>query len=92
MVSLGFENYAETLKIHLAKLRQVRRTPRDYLFLIAALTRFFLSIRLQPLRVEKLGRAPKCTRMMSERRWMTPSRALNIPYPAELYLRTVYAM
>jgi nuclear transcription Y subunit beta len=24
MVSLGFENYAETLKIHLAKLRQVR--------------------------------------------------------------------
>jgi len=23
MVSLGFENYAETLKIHLAKLRQV---------------------------------------------------------------------
>jgi histone H3/H4 len=27
MVSLGFENYAETLKIHLAKLRQVRYTP-----------------------------------------------------------------
>jgi nuclear transcription Y subunit beta len=26
MVSLGFENYAETLKIHLAKLRQVRYT------------------------------------------------------------------
>ena len=26
MVSLGFENYAETLKIHLAKLRQVRHT------------------------------------------------------------------
>ncbi len=25
MVSLGFENYAETLKIHLAKLRQVRQ-------------------------------------------------------------------
>jgi nuclear transcription Y subunit beta len=24
MISLGFENYAETLKIHLAKLRQVR--------------------------------------------------------------------
>lgn len=24
MVTLGFENYAETLKIHLAKLRQVR--------------------------------------------------------------------
>lgn len=74
MVSLGFENYAETLKIHLAKLRQVRRTAplRDYLFLIAALTRFFLSIRLQPLRAEKLGRAPKCTPMMSERRWMTP--------------------
>ena len=24
MVNLGFENYAETLKIHLAKLRQVR--------------------------------------------------------------------
>jgi len=24
MVSLGFENYAETLKIHLAKLRQAR--------------------------------------------------------------------
>ena len=27
MVSLGFENYAETLKIHLAKLRQVRLHP-----------------------------------------------------------------
>jgi nuclear transcription Y subunit beta len=27
MVSLGFENYAETLKIHLAKLRQVRAQP-----------------------------------------------------------------
>ena len=40
MVSLGFENYAETLKIHLAKLRQVRRTLLP--FLIAALTRFFL--------------------------------------------------
>ena len=26
MVSLGFENYAETLKIHLAKLREVRHT------------------------------------------------------------------
>jgi histone H3/H4 len=25
MVTLGFDNYAETLKIHLAKLRQVRR-------------------------------------------------------------------
>ena len=25
MTNLGFENYAETLKIHLAKLRQVRR-------------------------------------------------------------------
>ncbi|EKM49083.1 uncharacterized protein PHACADRAFT_265845 [Phanerochaete carnosa HHB-10118-sp] len=24
MLTLGFENYAETLKIHLAKLRQVR--------------------------------------------------------------------
>ena len=78
MVSLGFENYAETLKIHLAKLRQVRRTLLP--FLIAALTRFFFeSIRLQPLRVEKLGRAPKCTRTMSERRWMTSSRALKTP-------------
>ena len=28
MVTLGFENYAETLKIHLAKLRQVRARPR----------------------------------------------------------------
>ncbi len=27
MVSLGFENYAETLKIHLAKLRQARSLP-----------------------------------------------------------------
>lgn len=27
MVSLGFENYAETLKIHLAKLRQARHPP-----------------------------------------------------------------
>lgn len=27
MVTLGFENYAETLKIHLAKLRQVRARP-----------------------------------------------------------------
>jgi len=27
MVSLGFENYAETLKIHLAKLRQVGHIP-----------------------------------------------------------------
>ena len=26
MVTLGFENYAETLKIHLAKLRQVSRS------------------------------------------------------------------
>jgi hypothetical protein len=71
MVSLGFENYAETLKIHLAKLRQVRRTPRDHLSL-SQFSRVFLSIRLQPLRAEKLGRAPKCTQRMSERRWMTP--------------------
>lgn len=28
MISLGFENYAESLKIHLAKLRQVR-LPRN---------------------------------------------------------------
>ena len=28
MVTLGFENYAETLKIHLAKLRQVRASWR----------------------------------------------------------------
>lgn len=73
MVSLGFENYAETLKIHLAKLRQVRRNPPGITFSLSQLSRvFFLSIRLQPLRAEKLGRAPKCTPMMSERRWMTP--------------------
>ena len=29
MLTLGFENYAETLKIHLAKLRQVR-PPASY--------------------------------------------------------------
>lgn len=34
MITLGFENYAETLKIHLAKLRQVR---------IPCLVLFFLS-------------------------------------------------
>lgn len=27
MMNLGFENYAETLKIHLAKLRQVSNNP-----------------------------------------------------------------
>jgi nuclear transcription Y subunit beta len=43
MVSLGFENYAETLKIHLAKLRQVR------IFLSLPLfTPFALSFSLQP--------------------------------------------
>jgi len=67
MVSLGFENYAETLKIHLAKLRQVRAQPtppsippsRDNAYLtrrtICAL--FFPSTRPQPRPVEKLGRA-----------------------------------
>ncbi len=43
MVSLGFENYAETLKIHLAKLRQVRR----YLLrplVLAWLTRYVLPV------------------------------------------------
>lgn len=30
MVTLGFENYAETLKIHLAKLRQVRHSVMRY--------------------------------------------------------------
>ncbi|KAF9219795.1 histone-fold-containing protein [Gyrodon lividus] len=30
MASLGFENYAETLKIHLAKLRQVREHPSNH--------------------------------------------------------------
>lgn len=39
MATLGFENYAETLKIHLAKLRQVRRwtVPLSLLALRASL-------------------------------------------------------
>jgi histone H3/H4 len=64
MVSLGFENYAETLKIHLAKLRQVRYTSSTpssnltdckclYLFF------FFSSIRLRLRLVEKLARIRK---------------------------------
>ncbi|KAI0253463.1 histone-fold-containing protein [Lactifluus subvellereus] len=40
MVSLGFENYAETLKIHLAKLRQVRIPPTTPLAAPSRLTSY----------------------------------------------------
>ena len=63
MVSLGFENYAETLKIHLAKLRQVRclalakpSTLADQYFFF-----FFSSINRLVRPVEKLGRARTLT-------------------------------
>jgi nuclear transcription Y subunit beta len=64
MVSLGFENYAETLKIHLAKLRQVRCfapakpsawADSHFLFL------FFFSINRLVRPVEKSGRARTLT-------------------------------
>ena len=40
MVTLGFDNYAETLKIHLAKLRQVRplSSSRSRIFLVCSPT------------------------------------------------------
>ena len=69
MVSLGFENYAETLKIHLAKLRQVRCgvVPATFLPTLTdrgCLCLFFLcfsSISRRLRLVEKLGRIRKRT-------------------------------
>lgn len=36
MATLGFENYSETLKIHLAKLRQVRRGAAVFRWLLSS--------------------------------------------------------
>ena len=62
MVSLGFENYAETLKIHLAKLRQVRcLAPAKPSALADSHFFFFFSINRLVRPVEKLGRARTLT-------------------------------
>ena len=62
MVSLGFENYAETLKIHLAKLRQVRCVAPAKPSALADLHfSFFFSINRLVRPVEKLGRARTLT-------------------------------
>ena len=48
MVSLGFENYAETLKIHLAKLRQVRYPPTQVISIAWGLTDTVLFFHVAP--------------------------------------------
>ena len=59
MATLGFENYAETLKIHLAKLRQVRR------FVLASCRRFARAHGLLVIAFHAVGWATVCGGMES---------------------------
>jgi histone H3/H4 len=84
MVSLGFENYAETLKIHLAKLRQVRCfAPAKPSALSDSHFFFFFSINRLVRPVEKLGRARTRTQRMNRTAGFPPSLILELPSPAE---------
>jgi histone H3/H4 len=80
MVSLGFENYAETLKIHLAKLRQARHSPWFHcLGLTDVVTFLSCSIRQRPRLVVKQECLQSCKEKTSKKATYIAHSPFSLP-------------